>query len=947
MDRHAPYVTTSVPGKALYALSQPYRDRTDGVRNEQREVISRAVRWLKRGGCILVNFVAGPGMEGLVAEHWLDEKGWILWSSLGYDGYTKALEGAGMKIVVRETVEEDDAAAFFWVIAVKRAVIITQARRISFCFSGQSTADSRAIPDHACSHPPSRAAHHTHSRPLCPSGLSAGSSSAPAPLLRTFPLALGRSRPAETPRPAMAHSDASQTQHSPGSSSPPPAKHAAHPAAHDAGFTTYLRAGKYADAMLKVRDTNGKLTAVPIHRVLLSHRSTFFDDLFSQPRPDMHLLTRLPVFTLPVLPAHPSLVQVVGEVLVWAYGGGCVVREGEWDQILGLIRLASAFSLPPLATIATSHLSSLLTNPSPSPAALHRVVTEAIAWDLPHIAHAATARLSLRLLSPNTPADVLATAPALAMASVLPNADPARALPALMQFLSAHNSTGRPVPIHAAESLWSAVQLEFASLADLAAAHAAPVTLGVPTERVVDAAVLLAAADAGQVRGVSGRFVADVLARGAKGSVGGVAIPAVAQYEIVREHVREREAAQRKAGGGGENKDPDSNRTEHTAEDEEDVPLETLWAAVEFARMEVDELEQACREGVVPESLIISTMLSKLRRPHPAIPHSAPSRTETPPNVRPARVPSLETLRPSFRPSRIPSLEAMRTFRPASAGSVATAAEPEGEGGVIPPSPTLRPFVFVDTRARSATPTTGVRARGIGGAGESGGGQARPTSGPGMLSVMAFGTSRPVSAVFSHDVKHVAELQRMLMGGDGAAGEQEGAKLARGGSLVLGSVGGRVWQGGSFEWHNSSGQMTFPTPPPLPTALGTSASWSPNSSRGGSPVLKHPPRGGALVHSTSAPPDSPPHSAGTSTTAVSSAKSVVSQTTVKSSGDDRTSRRTTPTAVDRASWAGLGSGSAKLSRVVSGRTGKNKGSGKGNGGDGEFERDAKKRFGLF
>ncbi|KXS16591.1 S-adenosyl-L-methionine-dependent methyltransferase [Gonapodya prolifera JEL478] len=87
--------------------------------DEQREVIARAARWLKSGGCMLVNFGGGPSMEGIVVEKWLGEKGWMFWSSLGDDGYTRALKQACMKVVVADTVEEG-TGSFFWVIAMKQ-----------------------------------------------------------------------------------------------------------------------------------------------------------------------------------------------------------------------------------------------------------------------------------------------------------------------------------------------------------------------------------------------------------------------------------------------------------------------------------------------------------------------------------------------------------------------------------------------------------------------------------------------------------------------------------------------------------------------------------------------------------------------------------------------------------------------------------------------------------
>jgi ubiquinone/menaquinone biosynthesis C-methylase UbiE len=86
--------------------------------NEQIKIISQIHTWLKPGGFLLANFAA-KAEPGLIAEHWLHEKGWMYWSGLGSDGTVDQIKIAGFKIVLQEVSTDVVDADFLWVLAQK------------------------------------------------------------------------------------------------------------------------------------------------------------------------------------------------------------------------------------------------------------------------------------------------------------------------------------------------------------------------------------------------------------------------------------------------------------------------------------------------------------------------------------------------------------------------------------------------------------------------------------------------------------------------------------------------------------------------------------------------------------------------------------------------------------------------------------------------------------
>jgi ubiquinone/menaquinone biosynthesis C-methylase UbiE len=90
-------------------------------REEQDILLGRIVKWLKPGGCVLINFSA-ENTEVEIMEGWLAKEGWMFWSGWGADATLQKVKETGLEIVVGEVVEDEVDASFLWVIA-KRPLV--------------------------------------------------------------------------------------------------------------------------------------------------------------------------------------------------------------------------------------------------------------------------------------------------------------------------------------------------------------------------------------------------------------------------------------------------------------------------------------------------------------------------------------------------------------------------------------------------------------------------------------------------------------------------------------------------------------------------------------------------------------------------------------------------------------------------------------------------------
>jgi 2-polyprenyl-3-methyl-5-hydroxy-6-metoxy-1,4-benzoquinol methylase len=89
-------------------------------REDQTVFLHRAIRWLRPGGMLMINFLRDE-VEGEVVENWLGhENGWIYRSGWGEEKTMQIIESfVEMEVLVKETTADPADATFVFVIARK------------------------------------------------------------------------------------------------------------------------------------------------------------------------------------------------------------------------------------------------------------------------------------------------------------------------------------------------------------------------------------------------------------------------------------------------------------------------------------------------------------------------------------------------------------------------------------------------------------------------------------------------------------------------------------------------------------------------------------------------------------------------------------------------------------------------------------------------------------
>ncbi|KAF1832070.1 methyltransferase [Decorospora gaudefroyi] len=88
-------------------------------REEQIQLMSKIVEWIKPGGYFLANFLI-EDMSTLEEDKWLGhEKGWMFWSGWGEKMSVEMVENVGFTVLLKEVRQAVDDATFVWVLARK------------------------------------------------------------------------------------------------------------------------------------------------------------------------------------------------------------------------------------------------------------------------------------------------------------------------------------------------------------------------------------------------------------------------------------------------------------------------------------------------------------------------------------------------------------------------------------------------------------------------------------------------------------------------------------------------------------------------------------------------------------------------------------------------------------------------------------------------------------
>ncbi|KAJ3331714.1 hypothetical protein HDU93_009544, partial [Gonapodya sp. JEL0774] len=237
------------------------------------------------------------------------------------------------------------------------------------------------------------------------------------------------------------------------------------------GLHGYLKSAKFADALLKIKTTDNKMTTVPCHRLILSLRSDFFDNLFSQGPKDTPTSNGLPVFQLPVLPPHRSLHEVVGKIL-WALyaldGSSLAVLDTKWDEVVGVLRVAGEMGMTEFTSESERALSEAIEGSKTSPENLRTIAKEARAWGLPDLASRALSRLAeifANIADLDGPA--LFTMSPQTLGEALELVEPSQQYDIVRKYLNTRANSTNPVSPDAASALWGNVSFESLSLSEL------------------------------------------------------------------------------------------------------------------------------------------------------------------------------------------------------------------------------------------------------------------------------------------------------------------------------------------------------------------------------------------------------------------------------------------------------------------------------------------------
>ncbi|KAJ3341456.1 hypothetical protein HDU93_004857 [Gonapodya sp. JEL0774] len=365
-------------------------------------------------------------------------------------------------------------------------------------------------------------------------------------------------------------------------------------------FLPYLKSAKFSDAVLKIKTSDGKVKTLPVHRIVLSARSKFFEDLFNGPQPSEINSKGLPVYGVPVLPVHRALQEVLGLSLWWVYSlddTKVTLPENKWDQIIGVQHISNVFKFHRLLAESEQALKNAIERGGAQPDELFKIAEEAKKWCFPDIEKRVSTRLQELLLNPDAADKTLASTSVDTLSSIVDSLEPGTHFALVRRYLEVRAAGEDPVPLEANARLWSRVPFSKLDAADLESAYSDP---NVPSGAVVEATLHALLLDHNQATGLSYNLLSAALDLASSSG------PPMSQSQVYR-IVRAYNAA---------HIDLDESRKDR------------LWTRVRFVELPVEELEEAYSSTDVPQEPVVAAMFSRSQydltnKPVPATPPQA------------------------------------------------------------------------------------------------------------------------------------------------------------------------------------------------------------------------------------------------------------------------------------------------------------------------------------
>ncbi|KAJ3334751.1 hypothetical protein HDU93_007324 [Gonapodya sp. JEL0774] len=359
-------------------------------------------------------------------------------------------------------------------------------------------------------------------------------------------------------------------------------------------FLSYMKDTLFVDAALKIENSEHEIVTAPVHRIVLSQRSSFFKKLFVETQPSELTPHGLPIFALPILPAHKSLHAVVYRILVWAYSmleTDPTLSGPRWDIVAGTRRLSDMFELTGLKQQADTLLLEIISSPATTLPDLASIGVEARKWELKDVSMLATNRLITLLREPSTADSTLSGLTPQKFGFLLDSVDPSSHFDFIRRYISVQYQAGRHLGQEERAALWLRVNFDAMPLSELEAAFLDENT---PVDLVAGAAARrISSEDGAQLLTAFSPdlFYSALEAATNPNRADGHPMrtwSASESYRAVRTYVMNH---------GGLDQDIKQD----------------LWSKVEFSDLTLEELTDAGEEGLAPSAALLSAMVLKLR----------------------------------------------------------------------------------------------------------------------------------------------------------------------------------------------------------------------------------------------------------------------------------------------------------------------------------------------